>query len=58
MVRRPGFEPGTFSLEGSRADPLRQRRLAPREGVEPSYLRLKGVELTVNRAGHGRPGRS
>ena len=58
MVRRPGFEPGTFSLEESRAGPLRQRRLVPREGIEPSYRRLKGVELTVNRTGHGRPGRS
>jgi hypothetical protein len=56
VVRRPGLEPGTFSLEGSRAGPLRQRRVVPRERIEPSYRHLKRRELTVNRTGMVGPG--
>ena len=41
FVRRPGFEPGTVSLEGNRAVLLRQRRWVPRLGVEPKTPGVK-----------------
>lgn len=41
FARRPGFEPGTVSIEGNRAVLLRQRRRAPRLGVEPKTPGVK-----------------